>query len=265
MAAVDVATADGVCRITLNRPEKLNALSGTVQRELMAAFTTLNDDVSTRVIVLSGAGRCFSAGADLSGGGVGPRASSTPRTWSERRRASGGWQRLLDLIESVPQVTVAKVHSHCVGGGALLAVACDFRVLASDARICIPELAIGIPLTWAGIPRLVREIGLPMARDLVMTGRTIDGNEALLCGFAQRVADADRLDGATEELVQQLMDMPPGPLAMTRDMFAAIARDRTGPAGWADPDLIGWSTTEPESQQAAVDYVSRRLQRKKPT
>ena len=261
MAAVDVTTADGVCRITLNRPEKLNALSGTVQRELMSAFTALNDDVSTRVVVLAGAGRCFSAGADLSGGGVGPREGSAPPTWSERRRASGGWQRLLDLIESVPQVTVAKVHSHCVGGGALLAVACDFRVLATDARVRIPELAIGIPLTWAGIPRLVREIGLPMARDLVMTGRTIDGNEAKTCGFAQRVVDASELDAATQELVTQLIEMPPGPLAMTRDMFAAIARDRTGPAGWADPDLIGWSVTEAESQQAAADYVAKRLKR----
>lgn len=257
MAAVDVTTADGICRITLNRPEKLNALSFAVQRELTAAFTALNDDVSTRVVVLSGAGRCFSAGADLSGGGVGPRQGDAPRSWTVRRRTNGAWQRLLDLIESVPQVTVAKVHSHCVGGAALLAVACDLRVVATDVRISIPELAIGIPLTWAGIPRLVREIGLPMARDLVMTGRTIDGHEAKLCGFAQRVVDASQLDAATEELVRQLMDMPPGPLAMTRDMFAAIARDRTGPAGWADPDLIGWSVNEPESQQAAVDYVTR--------
>lgn len=258
--AVVVQSSDAVCRITLNRPEKLNALNEDVRRRLTETFTALADDTSTRVVVLSGAGRCFSAGADLSGG-FGSAGSGTP-SWSERRHRMGGWQRLLDLMERVPQVTVARVHSHCVGGGALLAVSCDFRVLAADAQISIPELAIGIPLTWAGIPRLVREIGLPMARDLVMTGRVMDAAAARTCGFAQRVVPAAELDAATEELVTELIEMPDGPLAMTRSMFAAIARDRTGPTGWADPDLLGWSFTEEESRQAAADYVVKRLQKR---
>ncbi len=262
MPAVAVSTSGRVCRVVLDRPEKLNALSDAVRRELTETFTSLRDDVATRVVVLSGNGRAFSAGADL-GGGFGRTGGRTEEpTWSERRYAMGGWQRLLDLMESVPQVTVASVHGHCVGGAALLAVACDIRVVALDAQIRIPEIAIGIPLTWAGIPRLVREIGLPMARDLVMTGRVIDGETAGVCGFAQRVVASDDLARATEEVVTQLIEMPPGPLAMTRDMFAAITRDRTGPAGWADPDLIGWSFGEPEGRQAAADYVARRLQKK---
>lgn len=268
--AVLVESSDAVCRITLNRPEKLNALNEGVRRQLTETFTALADDTSTRVVVLSGAGRCFSAGADLSGG-FGSAGSGTPRSggdppnppaWSERRHRMGGWQRLLDLMERVPQVTVARVHSHCVGGGALLAVSCDFRILATDAQVSIPELAIGIPLTWAGIPRLVREIGLPMARDLVMTGRVMDAATAHMCGFAQRVVPAAELDAATGELVGELIEMPDGPLAMTRSMFAAIARDRTGPTGWADPDLLGWSFTEEESRQAAADYVVKRLQKR---
>jgi enoyl-CoA hydratase/carnithine racemase len=258
-----VTTSEGVCRVALDRPEKLNALSGSVLRELTETFTRLADDTSTRVVVLSGNGRAFSAGADLSSDLAGGASRSEPPTWSERRHAMGGWQRLLDLMESVPQVTVASVHGHCVGGAALLAVVCDIRVVASDAQIRIPELAIGIPLTWAGIPRLVREIGLPMARDLVMTGRVMGGTEAHVCGFAQRVVPAGDLPRATEEVVTQLVELPPGPLAMTRDMFAAISRDRTGPAGWADPDLLGWSFTEAEGRQAAADYVARRLQQKK--
>jgi enoyl-CoA hydratase/carnithine racemase len=261
MAVLDVQSADGVCRIALDRPDKLNALSGEVLRELTETFTRLADDISTRVVVLSGNGRAFSAGVDL-GSGFGGSQRAEPPTWSERRHSMGGWQRLLDLMESVPQVTVASVHGHCVGGAALLAVACDIRVVASDAQIRIPELAIGIPLTWAGIPRLVREIGLPMARDLVMTGRVMDGREAQICGFAQRAVPAGDLARATDQVVAELMQMPPGPLAMTRDMFAAISRDRTGPAGWADPDLLGWAFTEAEGRQAAADYVVRRLEQK---
>lgn len=257
--SVVVESSDTICRVTLNRPEKLNALNEDVRRRLTETFTALADDTSVRVVVLSGAGRCFSAGADLSGG-FGGAGSGAP-TWSQRRHRMGGWQRLLDLMERVPQVTVAQVHSHCVGGGALLAVSCDFRVLSTDAQVSIPELAIGIPLTWAGVPRLVREIGLPMARDLVMTGRVMDAATARICGFAQRVVPGEALHAATDELVTELIEMPDGPLAMTRSMFAAIARDRTGSTGWADADLLGWSFTEEESRGAAADYVVKRLQK----
>lgn len=260
MPAVDVAASGAVCRITLNRPEKLNALSDEVRRLLTEAFTQLGDDIDTRVVVLQGAGRAFSAGADLSGGSLG--GGETP-SWSQRRHASGGWQRLLDLMESVPQVTVAQLHGHCVGGAALLAVACDLRVGADDLLVHIPELAIGIPLTWAGIPRLAREVGLPMARDLVMTARRLNAAEALRCGFVQRLAPAAELDAATEALVQELLDMPSAPLAMTRSMFAAISRERLGSTAWSDADLLGWSLREPEGLQAAADYVQKRLRNKK--
>lgn len=251
--AVTVETAKAVCRITLNRPDKLNALSHEVRKGLLDAFESLRDDTETRIAVISGAGRCFSAGADLVSGAL----KGGSKSWSQRRHTFGGWQRLLELIESVPQVTVASVHSHCIGGAALLAASCDLRIASDDVQVRIPELAIGIPLTWAGIPRLIREIGLPMARDLVMTGRTLGADEAKQCGFVQRVTTPDNLERATEGLVQELLDMPDGPLAITRDMFKAISRERLGAAGWADADLLSWSGREEESRQAAADYVTK--------
>jgi enoyl-CoA hydratase/carnithine racemase len=253
---VQVERSGAVCRIRLNRPEKLNALNEDVRRGLANAFDELADDVSVRIAVLEGAGRSFSAGADLAAGAI---TSNRDASWAERRHAFGTWQRLLERIESVPQVTVARVHGHCIGGAALLAVACDLRIASDDLSVSIPELAIGIPLTWAGIPRLVREIGLPMARDLVMTGRKLDATEAQACGFVQRVAPAAELDKATDALVQELLDMPDGPLAMTRAMFSALSRDRLGTAGWADADLLAWSGREAESREAAARYVERRL------
>lgn len=256
--AVSVSTSGAVRELLLDRPEKLNALNSDVLRGLTDAFTALADEPAVRVVVLRGAGRAFSAGADLAAGSGSEDGGST---WAARRRGMGGWQRLLDLIERVPQVTVAAVHGHCIGGGALLAVTCDLRIVTTDARISIPELAIGIPLTWGGVPRLVREIGLPMARDLVMTGRTIDGSAAVASGFAQRLAPTDGLDAAVDELLKELTAMPDAPLAMTKEMFAAISRDRTGAAGWADADLLGWSFREPEGRQAAADYVARRLRK----
>jgi enoyl-CoA hydratase/carnithine racemase len=140
-------------------------------------------------------------------------------------------------------------------------VACDLRIAADDLVVHIPELAIGIPLTWAGVPRLVREVGLPMARDLVMTARKLNADEARTCGFVQRVAPSADLDAATDALVQELLDMPAAPLAMTRSVFAAMSRERLGSTSWADADLLAWSLREPEGRQAAAAYVEKRLRK----
>ncbi len=254
MAAVVVQRQDAVCRVRLNRPEKLNALNEDVRVGLHEAFTALADETDVRVAVIEGEGRSFSAGADLAAGGDGQQ-----RTWAERRHSAGGWQRLLDLIESVPQVTVARLHGHCIGGAALIAASCDIRIASDDLSVQIPELHIGIPLTWAGIPRLVREVGLPLARDMVMTGRTLDADEARRSGFVQRVVPPADLDAATDNLVEGLLAMPPAPLAMTRAMFAALGREQLGSTGWADADLLAWSLREPEGREAAVDYMTKRL------
>lgn len=256
MPVVEVRSDGPLRRVRLNRPDKLNALSDEVRVGLMEAFQAVADDTSVRVVLLEGEGRAFSAGADLAAW-----AGGAPQTWAERRHAAGAWQRLLDLMESVPQVSVARLHGHVVGGAALLACACDLRIAADDLAVHIPELAIGIPLTWAGVPRLVREVGLPMARDLVMTGRRMGAEEAKACGFVQRVVPAAELDTATDALVAELLEMPHAPLAMTRSLFAALGRERIGAAGWADADLLSWSLREPEGRQAAESYVAKRLKR----
>ncbi|WP_436794327.1 enoyl-CoA hydratase/isomerase family protein [Actinospongicola halichondriae] len=253
--SVTVTTEGPVVTLTLDRPEKLNALDESVRLGLADALTALEDDPDTRVVVLEGAGRAFSAGADLGGGAY----ADLDVDWATRRHRTGNWQRLLDQFGRIPQATVARLHSHVIGGAALLAAACDIRVASDDTVVKIPELAIGIPLTWAGVPLLVREIGLPLTRDWVMTGRSVAADELLRSGFAQRVVAREELDGAVAQCVAELTDMPAGPLAMTRALTAAIGR--TTPAmvaGWADPDALQWSFREPEGRSAAADYDQRR-------
>jgi enoyl-CoA hydratase/carnithine racemase len=205
-----------------------------------------------RVVVVQGAGRSFSAGADLLGG------APQPDDWAGRRHVAGAWQRLLSLVGAIPQVTVARLHGHVIGGAVLLAAACDLRVGDPGVRLRIPELALGIPLTWAGNPLLAREIGLPRARDWVMTGRTIEADEAHQAGFIQRLAPNGGLDDATDALLGELLAMPAAPLALTRASFNALAvASGHAELGWADPDLLWWSQREPESRQAATAYVER--------
>jgi enoyl-CoA hydratase/carnithine racemase len=257
MSVVAAEVVGAVCRLRLNRPQKLNALDSATYSELRARLEQLEDRPDVTVLVISGEGRAFSAGVDLGAfvSSAPAAGSGGPPSWGQRRHAMGVWQRLLDLLERIPQVTVASVQGHCVGGAALLAVACDIRIGAEDLRVQIPELAIGVPLTWAGVPRLAREVGLPVARDLVMTGRVLDAPAALACGFLQRLVPRAGLEDATDALVAELLAMPAGPLSITRSMFSAISRERMGAAAWADADILGWSTGEAESRAAAEAYV----------
>ena len=238
---VDETVADGeVWRVTLDRPAKLNALNDELRAELQAVVDRLAERPDVRVVVVAGEGRAFSAGADLN-----DRAALDRDDVLTRRHASGRWHRLLDDVERLPQVTVARLHGHVIGGAALLAVACDLRVAADDLSFAIPELAVGIPLTWAGLPRLAREIGLPRTRDLVMTGRRVHAEEAERIGLVQRLAPAGGLDAAVDDLVATLLRQPAVPLAMTVDGLRALGRATSAAdASWADPDLLRWSLRE---------------------
>jgi len=258
MTRVLIEERDGpVVRLRLNDPDRLNPLGEALREELGAAFDSLGRDPSVTVVVIDGVGPAFSAGADLTA----PRGAGG--SWAERRHQSGAWQRLLDQLESLPQITVAAIHGHCIGGAALLAVCCDLRVGDANVQVRIPELAIGIPLTWGGVPRLAREIGLPLTRDLVMTGRVLDGAGALACGFVQRLAPAGELAAAVDVVVAKLLEMPAGPLQMTKSLTAALGRDRAGLAAWADADLLAWSYGEPEGREAAAAYLRRQAERRR--
>jgi len=249
---VEVSIEGPVARLTLNRPRKLNALNEDVRRALADILHDLEDRPDVRVLVLSGAGRAFSAGADLSSTAYPPIKGD----WVTRRHRTGTWQRVLEQLDRVPQVSVARLHGHVVGGAALLAAACDIRVAADDTIVRIPELAIGVPLTWAGIPLLVREIGLPLARDWIMTCRPVAADELHRSGYAQRVVATADIDAAVDECVSQLLAVPPGPLAMTRAMLSALSRTSPGmAAAWGDADHQQWSFTEDEYRQAVRSYI----------
>jgi len=254
-AGLDVRLEAPVAQVTLSRPDKLNALNDDIRRAFAAFLDELEERVDIRVLVVGGEGRSFSAGADL-------RATAYPRIegdWVARRHLAGTWQRLLEQLDRIPQVTVARLHGHVIGGAALLAAACDIRVAADTTVVRIPELAIGIPLTWAGIPLLAREVGLALTRDWVMTCRAVEATELLRSGYVQRLVPAAELDAAVDACVAQLLAVPPGPLAMTRAMTSAIARSTPAMvAAWSDPDHQQWSFTEAEYRDAARAYINDR-------
>ena len=173
--------------LVLNRPQKLNALDQRTLLELAEAARWFDRQAEVKVVVVSGNGRSFSAGADVS-------AFAAEDPGPEQRRAGADAGRLMaEAIQRMDAVTVARIHGYCVGGAVVLAAACDLRLAGETAVFSIPEVDLGIPLAWGGIPRLVREIGPAMTRELVLTCRRFSAAEARELGFLNRVVPDEQL------------------------------------------------------------------------
>jgi enoyl-CoA hydratase/carnithine racemase len=258
--AVDGALA----RITLNRPERLNAIGAAMMRDLIAAAKHLDGLMDVRVAILAGAGRAFCAGADLQDSplsGASPRAE---RPWLERREQGQLGLRMADALEGMRAVTIAAVHGYAIGGGLVLAAVCDLRVAADDAVFSIPEVELGIPLAWGGIPRLVREIGPALTKELVMTCRRFTPDEAKAAGFLNRVVPAARLAAEVDGLAAQILAMPSVPVAITKEHVNSVARAMgAGTTAFADGDAALSVAFDPESLVAAERYLAKTVRRKK--
>lgn len=246
-----VRVDDRVGRLTLDRPDRLNALSPTCLRELVAAARWFDEQLEVRVVVVAGAGRAFSAGADL--------ASFAEATAGGPDRVGDLGRQAAEALESMRAVTVARIHGHCVGGGLVVAAACDLRVAATDVTFSIPELALGIPLAWGGVPRLVREIGPAMTRELVMTCRPFTAAEGRELGFLNRVVDPGDLDDEVDGLVRELAERPVRLLTTTKRQVAAVLDTMTAPAhAFSDVDTLEAAFVDPECQAARDEYLRRR-------
>lgn len=259
---LDVTVEGAVGRITLNRPDKLNPLSTRCLHELTAAARWFDERDEVRVVIVSGAGRAFSAGADLSGfggnsgGGGGPADGASVRG-SARDNADAG-RRMAEAIERMQAVTIASIHGHCVGGGVVLAGACDLRVAAASTRFSIPEVDLGIPLAWGGIPRLVREIGPAATRDLVLTCRPFGAEEAFVLGFVSRVVPDDDREAETASLAASLAGKSPYVLRSTLQAVDAAAEALVPTGGaWNDADSLVAALHDAESRAMAARYLER--------
>lgn len=248
---LELETQGSIARLWLNRPEKLNPLSLLTLKELSQAAAELNRDTSLKTVIVGGRGRCFSAGADLAG-------FPQPGDVGARDAADAG-RRMADAIEQINAPTIARIQGWCVGGGLVLAAACDLRIAASDARFSIPEIDLGIPLAWGGIPRLVREIGPALTKELVMTCRPFDAQEALRAGFLNSTAEPDALDDAVETLAQAIAQRPGFPVQATKQHVNAVTANQVGLAhAWSDADGLLGGLMDPQCQEARERYIKER-------
>jgi enoyl-CoA hydratase/carnithine racemase len=200
-----IAERDGALwRIRMNRPTKLNAQNPTLIRELDTAFAAGAADPEVRVIILSGAGRAFSAGHDLEYPGYDQRYyTDQTRLDMERELFVGNLLR----IRNVPKPTIAQVHGHCVAAGLMLACMCDLIVCDDTARFANPVVAMAMP----GVQLLVEpwELGARKAKELLFTAEALDANEAHRLGLVNRVVPAGRLHDEVTALAERIAALPP--------------------------------------------------------
>jgi enoyl-CoA hydratase/carnithine racemase len=253
LETLQLAAAGGIGTLALDRPEKLNALSRRMLEELIGAAHWFDAQPEVKVVVVSGEGRAFCAGADLATMGH-PEGDE-----AQRRQAIDLGRRMAEAIAEMRALTVAAIHGHCVGGGVVLATACDLRVAAESARFSIPEVDLGIPLTWSGVPRLVRELGPALTKELVLTCRPFDAQEASAVRFVNRVVPETELAGAVQELAEKLASQPAYALETTKRQVNAVAEEAGSTAqSFREAETLLGALRDEESLAAMARYLSRR-------
>jgi enoyl-CoA hydratase len=205
-----------VATLTVNRPDKLNALNAQVELEMAARLRELEHDDGIGCLVVTGAGdRAFVAGADIS--------EFAGRTPLEQRQAMR-IPRVFDVMGAFPKPVIAAVHGFCLGGGCELAASCDLRIASTAARFGQPEINLGLLPGGGGTQRLPRLIGLGWASRLVLTGEMIDADTALRIGLVEEIVAPDRLLERARELGETIASKSPVALRLAKEALRASER-----------------------------------------
>ena len=213
---IDITRQQDIATVTLNRPQAMNAITPTMLAELIEGLKQLSTDEASRFVVLTGAGKAFSAGVDL-------------KALGDRELVNGKVGDILDLparevttlIEQMPQPVVAKVNGFCFTGALEIALACDLIVVAAEAKLGDTHAKWGLRPTWGMSQRLPRRVGMLKARELSLTARSISGKDCVALGLANICAPAAELDGALDALLDEMRPNSSEAFRAYKDLYRA--------------------------------------------
>jgi enoyl-CoA hydratase len=221
---------EGVATITLNRPEALNAFSKDVVEEILHALEDVKTDEAVRVVVLTGAGeKAFSAGADIK--------AMVGMTALKARELSFMGEKLCVGLENLEKPVIAAINGYALGGGLEVAMSCDLRIAAENAKMGQTEINIGLIPGWGGTQRLTRLVGMTKAKELVFTGRIIDAKTAEQIGIVNMVVPADKFRETVSQFAKDLASKAPVALKVAKALInkgsdigleSALALEREG-------------------------------------
>jgi enoyl-CoA hydratase/carnithine racemase len=205
-----------IMTLMLNRPEAMNALSSGLMEEIEQASRELLNDEKTRVVVVRGSGKHFSAGADL-------KESRLARNMVMQRRDFALGARMIRAITEIQQVTIAAIHGVALGGGACILTACDFRIATDDAVCGYPEVNLGMNLMWQSLPLCLRLIGPARAKRMIMLGDKENAETLLGWGFLDQVVPVSELDQAVDQMAARYAGQPPAAMQMIKQSINAVS------------------------------------------
>ena len=246
-----LSLSDGVATLTINRPDKLNALNETVIRELGEVAEALATDPAVRGVILTGAGsKAFVAGADIT-----ELATQSPL---EGKRRSLVGQAVLRRLESMRKPVIAAVNGFCLGGGCELAMACHLRIASTAARFGQPEVKLGIGPGYGATLRLPRLVGRGRALELLLSGEVIGAEEAFRIGLVNRVVAPEALAGDTEKLLRTMLAQ--GPLAVAAVLEAVDAGFEMGQAEafLLEASHFGLLSSTADMQEGMAAFLAKR-------
>ena len=245
---VDIA-ADGVAVVTLNRPEKRNALSLDVMRELIAAFEAIGADRSAKVVILRGVGSVFSAGHDL--------REMLERSVEEYRVVFDTCVRLMETLQSIPQPVIAEIAGIATAAGCQLVATCDLAIASSEARFATPGVKIGLFCTTPMVA-LTRAIGRKRAMEMLLTGEMIDAQTAADWGLVNRVVAPDELARATRDLALRIASAASFVVGLGKAAFyAQIDLDQPKAYAYAK-EVMSMNALAGDAQEGMGAFVSKR-------
>lgn len=248
---LQVQIEDAVATVTVNRPDKLNALNAATVRELGAAFRALRDDESVRGVVLTGAGsKAFVAGAD-----IGELSQMGPLSGIAVSREG---QDAFRVLERMPKPVIAAVNGFALGGGLELALACHLRVASTSARFGLPEVKLGIIPGYGGTLRLQRLVGRGRALELILTGEMIDAAEAHRIGLVNRIAGPADLLTETHGLMRTILANGPIAIALAIEAVDRAATTTTEDALLYESNLFGLLAATSDMREGMQAFIEKR-------
>ena len=243
--------SDGIARITINRPERRNAMSWGVMSGISTRLAEAKADPAVRVVVITGAGdKAFCAGADLTG-----MAGDT--SFLAQHDGRGSLAALFNDMWSLGKPIVARVRGYALAGGFGLALACDFVIASDDAQFGTPEINVGLWPYMITVP-LMRSMPPKKALELMMTGRRVDAGEAERIGFVNQVVAADRLDDATAAFAAALAAKSPAIMRLGRDSFYAVWDQDADEALRLLHPMLTITTMTDDSREGIAAFVEKR-------
>ncbi len=252
---VKIEKADGVATVSFDRGDKLNALSADLMSEITRTAQVLDGDTSVHAIVLAGNEFTFSAGADLSDSKLAARRKAS---LLEQRQQVRLGPDMCHAWEKLEQMTIVALENFCIGGGVALALACDFRIAGKSTHLRLPEVPLGMNMSWHSLPRLASLVGPARAKQFTILGEKLFAEDALAWGMIEQVVDDGTAFDAAQDMAKRIAALPPIPVRMSKQAINAAAGAMNYATTFMDRDQFLLTSQSEDQKEAVAAFLEKR-------